>query len=79
MTPTEPSVSCKDLSILAQNCLTNAHRHNVQENATHVITVSFVMVPVFMFVTVIVIMIMIARVVLRRFHPMVVVVVMVML
>lgn len=79
ITPTEPSVSCKDLSILAQKCLTNAHRHNVQENATHIVTVSFVMVRVFMFVTVIVIMIMITRAVFRRFHPVVVVVVMVML
>jgi predicted RND superfamily exporter protein len=51
----------------------------MQENATHVITVSFVMVPVFMFVTMIVIMIVIARAVFQRFHPMVVVVVMVML
>lgn len=49
----------------------------MQENATHVVTVSFVMVPVFMFVTVIVIMI--TRTVFRRFHPVVVVVVMVML
>lgn len=47
----------------------------MQENATHVVTVSFVVVPVFMFVAVI----MIARAVFRRFHPVVVVMMMVML
>lgn len=51
----------------------------MQENATHVVAVSFVVVPVFMFVTVIMIMTMIAWAVFRRLHPMVVVVVMVML
>lgn len=51
----------------------------MQENATHVVTVSFVVVPVFMCVAVIMIMIMIARAVFRRLHPVVVVMMMVML
>lgn len=50
----------------------------MQENPTHIVTMSFVMVPVFVFVTVIMIMVIITWAVFRRLHPMVVVVVMVM-
>ena len=57
--------------------LENAHRNDLQENATHIVTVSFVVVPMFVFVLVRVIMI--ARAVSKRLHSMVVVVVVIML
>lgn len=75
MTPTDPSVSWEHLSVPTNNWLGNAHRHDVQKDAMHIVTMPFVVVPMIVITTVSVV----GWAVARRLHPMVVVVVMVML